>query len=66
MSNPTKNKGAGRNFSYPESTAGSKVAKKLRAETNKLSEAQRESLLQRGMQVIYGGTGTKETVGSRH
>ena len=62
MSTPTTSSKA-RNYSYPETTSGVKVAKKLRSETNKLSEAKREALLQRGMQVIYGGTGTKETVG---
>ena len=53
-----------RNHTYPDATSGSKVAKKLRSETNKLTEAQRENLFQRGMQVIYGGTGTKQTAGS--
>ena len=55
-----------KNFVYPESTAGSKAAKRLRTEANKLSEQDRESLFKRGMQIIYGGTGTKEAVGARH
>jgi hypothetical protein len=55
-----------KNFTYPESTAGSKAAKRLRTEANKLSEQDRESLFKRGMQIIYGGTGTKEAVGARH
>jgi hypothetical protein len=55
-----------KNFVYPESTAGSKAAKRLRTEANKLSEQDREDLFKRGMQIIYGGTGTKETVGARH
>jgi hypothetical protein len=55
-----------KNFVYPESTAGSKAAKRLRAEANKLSEQDRENLFKRGMQIIYGGTGTKEAVGARH
>ena len=55
-----------KNFVYPESTAGSKAAKRLRTEANKLSEQERESLFKRGMQIIYGGTGTKEAVGARH
>jgi hypothetical protein len=53
-----------KNFVYPESTAGSKAAKRLRAEANQLSEQDRESLFKRGMQIIYGGTGTKEIVGA--
>jgi hypothetical protein len=55
---------AANNFVYPNSTAGSKAAKRLRTEANRLSE--RESLYQRGMQIIYGGTGGKEAVGARH
>ena len=54
-----------RNFNYPENTAGSKAAKKLRSETNKLSESERERLFRRGMQIIYGGKGARETVRSR-
>ncbi len=57
---------AAKNFVYPERTAGAKAAKRLRKEANKLSERERESLFKRGMQIIYGGTGTKETVGARH
>jgi hypothetical protein len=55
-----------KNFVYPESTAGSKAAKRLRTEANKLSEPDRENLFKRGMQIIYGGTGKKEAVGARH
>ena len=55
-----------KNFVYPENTSGSKSAKRLRTEANKLSEQKRENLFKRGMQIIYGGTGTKETVGARH
>ena len=57
---------AAKNFVYPDSTAGSKTAKRLRTEASKLSEQERENLFKRGMQIIYGGTGTKETVGTRH
>jgi hypothetical protein len=45
-----------KNFVYPESTAGSKAAKRLRTEANKLSGQDRESLFKRGMQIIYGAT----------
>ena len=55
-----------KNFVYPESTTGSKAAKRLRTEANKLTEQDRENLFKRGMQIIYGGTGTKEAVGARH
>jgi len=57
---------AAKYFVYPDSTAGSKAAKRLRTEANKLSERERESLFKRGMQIIYGGTGKKEAVGARH
>ena len=50
-------------FVYPESTAGSKAAKRVRKEANELSEEDRENLCKRGMQIIYGGTGTKEIIG---
>ena len=52
-----------KNFVYPESTAGSKAAKRLRTAANKLSEQDRENLFKRGMQIIYGGTETKEITG---
>lgn len=55
-----------KNFVYPENTAGTKAAKRVRSEANKLTERQREDLFKRGMQIIYGGTGTKETVGAGH
>jgi len=55
-----------KNFVYPDSTAGAKAARRVRAEANKLTEQQREELLKRGMQIVYGGTGSKETVGAGH
>jgi hypothetical protein len=57
---------ANKNFVYPDTTAGAKAAKRVRTEANKLTERQREDLFKRGMQIIYGGTGTKETVGTGH
>jgi hypothetical protein len=50
---------------YPETTSGSKAAKKLRSETNGLKDGERERLMQAGVQIIYGGNG-KKTVDSRH
>jgi hypothetical protein len=55
-----------KNFVYPDSTAGMKAARRIRAEANKLTEQQREDLFKRGMQIVYGGTGSKETVGAGH
>jgi hypothetical protein len=55
-----------KSYVYPENTSGTKAAKRVRAEANKLTERQREDLFKRGMQIIYGGTGTKETVGAGH
>ena len=52
-----------RNSAYPTTTKGSQIAARVRAESNKLSEAQREALFRKGMQLIYGGKGTKENVG---
>jgi len=56
---------AAKNFVYPDRTGAAKAAKRLRTEANKLSERERESLFKRGMQIVYGGTGTKAAVGAR-
>ena len=42
-----------RNLNYPGSTKGSVTAAKVRAQANQLSEAERESLLKNGIQMIY-------------
>lgn len=56
---------AQRNFDYPTDSKGSQVAARVRADANNLTESQREELFKKGMQLIYGGTGAKETVGRR-
>ena len=63
MSNKTSQS---KNFVYPEITSGTRAARRVRAAANKLTERQRENLFKRGMQIVYGGTGTKETVGAGH
>ncbi len=60
-----KQKGNARNFDYPDVTAGSKAAQKLRSETNRLTDAERAELFAAGMQIIYGGD-AKKTVGTGH
>jgi hypothetical protein len=55
-----------RNFAYPDNTSGSRAAKKVRSEANKLNDDQRRELLETGMRIIYGGSDTKKTVGCRH
>jgi hypothetical protein len=55
-----------KNTVYPDQTAGAKTARRLRSEANKLTEQQREELFKRGMQIVYGGAGSKETVGAGH
>ncbi|MGO8766732.1 MAG: hypothetical protein ACLQSR_16550 [Limisphaerales bacterium] len=62
----SKKPGHTKNFVYPDNTPGAKAARRLRAEANKLTEQQREELFKRGMQIVYGGTGSKETVGAGH
>ncbi len=62
MSKPSHPK----NFVYPDNTAGTKTARRVRTEANKLTEKEREELFKRGMQIVYGGTGSKETVGAGH
>ena len=51
---------------YPDQTSGSKLAAEARKLGNELTESQREELFKRGMQVIYGGSGDKETARARH
>jgi hypothetical protein len=63
MSSKTKQS---KNFVYPETTSGSRAGRRVRGQANKLTERQREALFKRGMQIIYGGTGTKKTVGAGH
>lgn len=59
----TATAGQERNLNYPASTKGGETAAKVRAQANRLSESERETLFKKGMQLIYGGS--KETVGRR-
>ena len=48
------------------SPRAAKASRELRARTNHLSDAERESLFNHGMQLIYGGGNTRKAVaGSR-
>jgi hypothetical protein len=58
----TPNKG----HKYPDATTGSKVAEKNRKEANRWNESKRAELFEQGMQIIYGGSGSKDKVRSRH
>ena len=51
---------------YPAQTEGSLLATEARKAANGLSEQEREELFKRGMQVIYGGSGGKQTARTRH
>jgi len=42
---------------YPEKTTGSDTAAAVRKQANGWSESERAALFDRGMQIIYGGTG---------
>ena len=55
-----------KSLKYPEQTSGGKFAAEARKLGNELTESQREELFKRGMQVIYGGSGDKETARARH
>jgi hypothetical protein len=55
-----------RNFEYPARTKGSALAAEVRKEANGLTENQRGDYFNRGMQIVYGGSGTKEKVRSGH
>ena len=60
-----KAKESSKNFEYPEDYAGSKAAGKLRSEANSLNDTQRDSLMEAGMRIIYGGD-AKKTISVRH
>jgi hypothetical protein len=49
---------------YPDRTTGSEVAASVRKGANRWSEDKRSDLFDRGMQVIYGGSGAKAKVRS--
>jgi len=45
-----------KNLIYPDRTAGTKTARRIRAEADQLAERQRKKLFNRGMRILYGGT----------
>jgi hypothetical protein len=51
-----------RNYTYPDTTPGSKLAAKVRTAASSLKETERERLLAEGMKLIYGDTATKKTL----
>jgi hypothetical protein len=51
---------------YPEKTNGSELAAEVRSKANQLSEEERESLLELGKELIYGGSSAKEKIRARH
>jgi hypothetical protein len=54
-----------RSKAYPDQTAGSKLASKVREKANKLSDQKRAELFKRGLSMIYG-TPNRQTASSRH
>ncbi len=52
------------NFEYPDKTRGSEMARRIRTTANKLTASERAELHRRAMQMIYAGSGNKETVRS--
>lgn len=46
---------------YPDETYGSQLAAEIRKKANGLTAKQRAEYFRKGMAVIYGGNGTKET-----
>jgi hypothetical protein len=55
-----------KDFVYPDTTTGSETLKETRKEGNHWSAEKRAELFDRGMQIIYGGSGSKNKVRSRH
>ena len=50
---------------YPKESRGSKIADENRKQANSLTDAERESLFKRGMQIIYGAAGKAKAACSR-
>jgi hypothetical protein len=59
------NEKAKKQIDYPKETSGSKLAAEIRREANSLSDARRESLFKRGMQIIYGAAGKAKAACAR-
>ena len=49
---------------YPDKTTGSEIAATGRKAANRWGDEKRSELFERGMQIIYGGTGPKAKVRS--
>lgn len=59
------NKPASAPAPYPDKTSGSAAAADIRKKANGLTDEERENLFKKGMQIIYGGNGTKEALRAR-
>jgi hypothetical protein len=46
---------------YPDETQGSRLASEIRKKANGLTAKQRAEYFRKGMAMIHGGNGTKET-----
>ena len=57
---------AKKHLDYPLETEGSRLARKIREQCNKLTREEREELHRQAMQVYYGGQWTTETTGPGH
>jgi hypothetical protein len=60
-----KAKGFKKTFDCPTETPGSKIARQNREKANSMTEEERQKHFNRGMQIIYGGSYTKQTAGVR-
>jgi hypothetical protein len=50
----------------PAESAGPRIGAEIRARTNSLTDSQREALVQRGMELIYGASAKIHAHRSRH
>ena len=55
-----------RQLTYPDHTDGSAVAAAIRNKANGLTTEEKTQCFRKGMSIIYGGTGAKETVRAGH
>jgi hypothetical protein len=65
MSTP-KGKKFKRTFEYPENTPGVLIAREAREKANSISDEERRKHLNRGMQIVNGGSHTEQTSGVRY
>ena len=55
-----------KDYDYPDKTTGSEAVAKARKDANRWTDSRRSQLFETGMQIIYGGTGSKAPIRTGH